>query len=121
MEHATTIAERYIAAWNERDATARRAQVAGIFTLDATYRDPMMAGDGHTGIDAMIAAAQAHFPGHVFALQGTPQGHHDVLRFSWRLAAPGGQDVAFGTDVAHVSADGRLASVAGFLDNTALS
>lgn len=119
MDHAHTIAERYIAIWNERDAAARRAKVAGVFTLDATYRDPMMQGDGHTGIDTMIAAAQAHFPGHVFALRGTPQGHHDVLRFSWRLAAPGGRDVAFGTDVAHISDDGRLASVAGFLDNTA--
>jgi len=121
MDNAHSIAERYIATWNERDAAARRAQVAGIFTLDASYRDPMMQGDGHAGIDAMIAAAQAHFPGHVFALHGTPQGHHDVLRFCWRLAAPGGQDVAFGTDVAHVDADGRLASVAGFLDNTTLS
>lgn len=119
MDHAHTIAERYIAIWNERDAAARRAKVAGVFTLDATYRDPMMQGDGHTGIDTMIAAAQAHFPGHVFALHGTPQGHHDVLRFSWRLAAPDGEDVAFGTDVAQLSDDGRLASVAGFLDNTA--
>ncbi len=117
MDNAHTIAEQYIAAWNERDAAARRARVAGIFTLDATYRDPVMAGEGHGGIDTMIAAAQAHFPAHVFALHGTPQGHHDVLRFSWRLAGPDGAAVAQGTDVAHLGGDGRLASVAGFLDN----
>lgn len=123
MNHTNTtahgpahIAEQYLAAWNERDPAARRAKVACAFTLDASYLDPMMRGDGHTGIDAMIGAAQGHFPGMRFVLDGTPDGHNDVVRFSWSLGLPGAEPVARGTDVATVSDDGRLVKVTGFLD-----
>lgn len=116
MSNPANIASQYLAVWNERDAAARRALVARTFSLDADYLDPMMRGAGHDGIDAMIAGAQSHFPGHRFELDGTPDGHNDVVRFSWTLAAPDGKPVANGTDVARVAADGRLASVTGFLN-----
>jgi len=119
MDTASTLARHYLAAWNERDAPARRAQVARLFTLDARYVDPMMAGAGHDGIDALIAAAQQHFPGHRFALAGTPDAHHDVLRFGWTLHGPDGAEVVRGMDVATIGSDGRLASVTGFLDGAA--
>jgi hypothetical protein len=119
MDNANRIAQQYIDAWNERDSGARRAKVAHLFTLDASYLDPLMRGSGHTGIDAMIAGAQQHFPGHRFALAGTPDGHNDVVRFSWTLSGPDGAQVACGTDVAVVDGDGRLAKVTGFLDNLA--
>lgn len=119
MEHAYRLAQQYLAAWNERDTPARRAQVARLFTLDAEYLDPTMRGAGHEGIDAMIAGAQQHFPGHRFALAGTPDAHHDVLRFSWTLHGPDGLEVVRGLDVATVAPDGRLARVTGFLDGAA--
>jgi len=77
--HAHTLAQQYLAAWNERDTPARRARVARLFTLNAEYLDPTMRGAGHDGIDAMIAGAQQHFPGHRFVLAGTPDAHHDLL------------------------------------------
>jgi len=116
MNQALDIAEQYLAAWNERDAAARRARVAHLFTLEADYKDPLVKGSGHSGIDALIAGAQEHFPGHRFTLSGTPDSHNDVVRFSWSLAAPGAEPVAEGTDVATVHADGRLSSVTGFID-----
>lgn len=116
MHNPVHIAEQYLSVWNERDAAARRAKVACAFTLDASYIDPMMRGEGHTGIDAMIGAAQGHFPGMRFEMDGTPDGHNDVVRFSWALGAPGAEPVARGTDVATVSDDGRLAKVTGFLN-----
>ncbi|MCC2960476.1 nuclear transport factor 2 family protein [Massilia sp. IC2-278] len=119
MDTASTLARHYLDAWNERDAPARRARVARLFTLDARYVDPMMAGAGHDGIDALIAAAQQHFPEHRFALHGTPDAHHDVLRFGWTLHGPDGAEVVRGMDVATLGSDGRLASVAGFLDTAA--
>jgi hypothetical protein len=64
----------------------------------------------------MISAAQQQFAGHRFSLRGTPEGHNDRLRFSWSLAAEGAVPVAYGTDFAVVSNDGRLESVTGFLD-----
>lgn len=122
MQAARHIAERYLAAWNERAPDARRAQVAQAFAPDATYLDPMMRGSGVDGIDAMIGAAQGQFPGCRFALHGQPDGHNDVVRFSWSLFGPeAGPDtdavpLARGTDVATVDAHGRLVRVTGFLD-----
>lgn len=116
MSKALAIAQQYLAAWNERDAAARRAKVAQLFTLEADYKDPLMKGAGHAGIDALIGGAQQNFPGYQFALHGTPDEHNDVIRFSWSLAAPGAEPIAQGTDIATVHADGRLSSVTGFID-----
>ena len=110
------IVDKYLAAWNERDAGARRAAVEAAFAPHAAYKDPLMQGAGHEGLDAMIAGAQGHFPGMRFVLSGTPVSHNDMVRFSWTLGAPGVDPVARGTDMAVVAADGRLASVTGFLD-----
>jgi hypothetical protein len=120
MHQATHIAERYLAAWNERDPAARLAKVADAFAPDASYLDPIMRGSGVDGIDAMIGAAQQQFPGCRFALHGTPDGHNDVVRFSWSLAPAGAPadaaPLALGTDVATIDAAGRLVRVTGFLD-----
>ena len=114
--HATIIADRYLAVWNERDDITRRARIAQLFAANATYADPMMRGSGVEGIDVMIKAAQQQFPGHRFSLHGTPDGHHDVVRFSWTLGLDGAAPVAKGSDVAWVDERGRLLRVSGFLD-----
>jgi hypothetical protein len=116
---ANLIANRYLAAWNARESAARRSAIAKAWTETGSYLDPMMEGEGHAGLDAMIAAAQAQFPGLSFTLKGKPEGHHDRIRFSWSLAPEGGAPVAHGTDFAVIAEDGRLQSVTGFLDQGA--
>ncbi|MEN0074654.1 MAG: nuclear transport factor 2 family protein [Paracraurococcus sp.] len=108
--------ERYIACWNEGDAARRQALIAATFTEGAQYCDPMLQGEGHAGIDALIAAAQAHFPGLRFRRRGGAEAHHDRLRFAWELGPEGAAAIAGGTDMAVVAADGRLAAVTGFID-----
>ena len=54
------------------DEVKRRALIEQAWTEDAAYVDPVMKGSGHAGIDAMIAAAQAQFPGFRFAALGEP-------------------------------------------------
>ncbi|MDO9707425.1 nuclear transport factor 2 family protein [Paracraurococcus lichenis] len=108
--------DRYIACWNATDAAERRGLVAATFTEDAAYRDPMLQGEGHAGIDGLIAAAQQHFPGLRFRRRGGADAHHDVLRFAWDLGPEGAAPIAGGTDMAVVAADGRLAAVTGFID-----
>ncbi len=61
-----SLADRYLAAWNETDVARRRELIALAWTESASYVDPLMRGDGHAGIDAMIAAVQAKFPGFHF-------------------------------------------------------
>jgi len=109
------LVDNYIAAWNATDPQVRAAKVAATWTEVATYKDPMMAGEGHAGIAAMIAGAQSNFPGLVFRRRGDLDAHGDVIRFSWDLGPHGAPAIAGGTDFG-VLKDGRLATVTGFLD-----
>jgi len=117
MAEIETVVDNYIAAWNEGDAGGRARLIAETFTDDATYLDPLMSGDGAAGIDAMIAGAQAAYPGHRFELKSGPDMHNDRVRFSWTLSGADGP-VAAGTDFALVAGDGRLEAVTGFLDQS---
>ena len=117
MSNANALVVSYLAAWNERDAARRRDLVARTWTEEGTYVDAHRRGDGHDGIDAMIRTAQEQFPGYSLRLVSGIEAHNDYLRFSW--AAGGAQDTPLylaGTDFATVAPDGRLQSVAGFVD-----
>jgi hypothetical protein len=116
----TTVVDGYIAMWNETSAEARRAIIAETWAEDATYLDPLMAGEGAAGIDAMVSGVQEQFPGHRFELTAGPDHHHDRVRFAWQLVgANGGPAVAHGVDFATLAGDGRLRSVTGFLEPAA--
>jgi hypothetical protein len=116
MTEALKIAERYIDLWNETDPQNRKKLIASAWTEDAIYVDPMMKGQGHSEIDALIGAVHERFPGHRFVLKGGADGHGDRLRFTWTLGAAGAPPIAQGTDFGIVASDGRLKSVSGFLD-----
>jgi hypothetical protein len=120
MADVTTVVDGYIAMWNEAGADARREIIAATWADDATYLDPLMSGAGPEGIDAMVAGAQAQFPGCRFELTAGPDHHHDRVRFAWRMVGPnGGGAVAHGVDFATLAEDGRLRSVTGFLEPAA--
>ena len=116
MSDPTTLAERYIAAWNETDGDARRQAVERLWTDDASYVDPLVEARGHDQITATIDAVQAQFPGFVFRLVGPADGHHQQVRFSWELGPEDGPAPIAGSDVALTDGDGRLRTVLGFLD-----
>src|SRR3954451_10508525 len=108
-------AARYFEAWNTRDAQALTKAVAAAWTADGTYTDPLADVSGHEQIAAVIAAAQAQFPGFSFRLTGAVDGHHGLARFSWELVsdADGSSPVA-GSDVITLDGDGRIRGVHGF-------
>jgi len=114
MTNAAQIAQRYIDSWNETDAQRRAGLLAALWTEDARYVDPMMAGQGRAQIDALIAGVHQQFPGFRFALSGKADGYGDKVRFSWPLG-PDGHSVVEGTDFGVVE-HGRLSAVTGFLD-----
>ena len=119
MTDVHSIASRYIELWNERAPGRRRELLAANWTQDARYVDPLMSGEGHAGIDALIAGVQQRFPDFQFALIGQPNGYGDHVRFSWGLGPKGADKAADspikGTDFATVR-DGKIRSVTGFLD-----
>lgn len=108
---------RYISAWNERDPARRRALVAATWAEDGTYVDAHRSGAGHAAIDAMLAAAQAQFPGYRVSLVSGIEAHNGFARFSY--AAGGTAEAPLyiaGTDFASLAPDGRLRAVVGFVD-----
>ncbi|MPV60151.1 polyketide cyclase [Burkholderia sp. HI2761] len=113
--HADLI-DRYFDAWNEPDVARRRALIDATYASDAAYRDPLMAGDGHAGIDTMIAAVQQRFPAYRFSRTTDVDAFGSYLRFSWELVSPDGAAIVKGSDFGTVDASGRLASVTGFID-----
>jgi hypothetical protein len=117
MSNVNELVVGYLAAWNERDAAQRRALIGKVWTEDATYVDAHRRGVGHDGIDAMIATAQAQLPGYRLHLVSGIESHNGYFRFSW--AAGGVPEAPLylgGTDFAVVAPDGRLKTVAGFVD-----
>ena len=73
MPDVTTLVDTYIALWNESDPARRRYLVAQTFTSYGEYLDPLMRGEGIDGIDAMVAAAQAQFPGCLLYTSPSPR------------------------------------------------
>lgn len=115
MTDANTHAERYLAIWNETHAERRIALIAEAWTENAAYIDPLMRGEGHEGINALVEGVQARFPGFRFTLIGSADGYGDNLRFSWGLGPEGAEPIIKGSDFA-VLEKGRLKAVHGFLD-----
>jgi len=100
---------------HDRSQARRREILAANWTTDAKYVDPLMSGDGHDGVDALVAGVQQRFPDFKFSLIGEPNGFGDHVRFSWGLGPDGGDSPIKGTDFAVLS-DGRIRSITGFLD-----
>jgi hypothetical protein len=115
MNEVTELIDRYIAIWNETDNTRRRDLIRQTWTADATYVDPLMQGEGHAGLNTMIAAVQKQLPGLIFHRQGNIDAHHNRVRFSWQLAPADAAPIAAGVDFGVIT-DGRLKTVTGFLD-----
>jgi hypothetical protein len=114
---------RYFEAWNAADAETRAKAVAAAWAPDGRYTDPLSDACGHERIAAVITAAREQFPGFVFRLTGTVDGHHDTARFSWELVneaggtpSGGGSAPIAGSDVVTLDAEGRIRAVIGFLD-----
>jgi hypothetical protein len=120
MSQMTTTIETlfgdYIAIWNETDPARRRVLIDRVWADDATYRDPVLSGEGRDGIDAMVAGFQAAYPGHTFARQGGATREAEAYRFEWVLRNPDGERQIVGTDIAEVDQAGRLRSIVGEFD-----
>lgn len=114
-EQMNDLVDRYIAVWNETDAARRARLIAELWSADASYRDPLMQGEGHAGISQLVAAVHERFPEFRFSRLGAADFHGEHLRFSWALGLDGEEAMIKGTDFALLQ-HGRLRTVTGFLD-----
>ena len=118
MPNVNETVVRYLAAWNERDPKRRRELVATTWTEEGSYIDAHRHGHGHGAIDAMLAATQSQCPNYRLSLVSGIEAHNNFVRFSW--AAGGTSDAPLyigGTDFATLAPDGRIKTVAGFVDD----
>lgn len=110
------IRETYLDTWNEEDRSARDALLSSGWSPAATYVDPLADVAGVEAISDLIAAVHRQFPGFRFSPVGDVDSHHDVARFQWGLGLPGEEPAVVGFDVVSTGEDGRIRSVAGFID-----
>ena len=115
----TTTVDTWLRAYGETDPAVRAELIATVWSPAGVLADPPFTGTGPDEIAALVAAAQAQFPGHTFRRTSEIDAHHDLARYTWEMVGPDGMPALAGTDVALVGADGRLAHVAGFFGDPA--
>jgi SnoaL-like domain len=116
MSNIESVVENYVASWNETDPAKRQSSLAASCAANASYRDPVMVSEGHSGLDAMLAGVQAKFPGFVLRRISKVDSHNNAVRFAWSLGPVSGPSVVEGVDFATLSSDGKLANIVGFID-----
>lgn len=116
MHDYQAIATAYLDSFNATDTTQREALVAKTFAANVSYVDPMAEIAGQGQLTDFIAGAQEQFPGWIFSLVGTVDGHHNQARFTWGLGPDGEEPPVLGFDVVNLDNDGTIKAVHGFLD-----
>ena len=111
------VVDKYIAVWNETDASARRKKIDDLWAQNGVYVDPLASVTGRDGFDQVVGGAQGQFQGLTFVRGRTFDEHHNVVRFTWELVpAAGAEAIVIGFDVAALDDDGLISSVHGFID-----
>jgi SnoaL-like domain len=103
--------DTYFQAWNETDATARRALLEGCMTADAELIDPTGRFRGVDGVGERIGGFHESSPGALVVKSSGVDQHNGLARYSWDIVDPHGNTVLVGLDVAEREDDGRLRRV----------
>ena len=109
----TTI-DTYFAMWNEADRAKRLEFIAGAWTPECHYVDPLSDVTGYEALADMVDTVRAQFPGATLQRTGDIDAHHNVLRFAWNATGTDGNVIVGGIDVCVLADDGRLQALAGF-------
>jgi hypothetical protein len=105
---------RYVRFWNKTPDEQRRTG-RETFVDDVTYVAPAGA---LTGIEALADFAEqfvSNVGAYQFRERAEPDMHHDLARLQWEIRV-GGTSFADGTDMLTIGKDGRIVSVATFVD-----
>lgn len=117
MSDLNVIVDKYLAVWNEADASVRRQKINELWAEDGVYVDPLASVSGPDAFDQVVRGAQGQFEGLKFVRGNTFDEHHNIVRFTWNLVSTeAAEPIAIGFDVAVVGEDGRIQGVYGFID-----
>jgi uncharacterized protein YndB with AHSA1/START domain len=110
----TGLIDRYLAAWSEADAGARRRELTALATDDVRFADAFGATWGGADLDAHIAAVQRFMPGMCLARAGEVRHCQGSAIADWIATGPDGAPRGRGTNLFDLAADGRIARIVGF-------
>ena len=112
MIDLTDLMERYVAIWNEPDATRRRAQIETLWVPDGGHFTKTRDVRGYPALEARVGEAYEKFVAdgsRIFRPWGEPDGHHDTVRLHWcMMPTDGGPTAALGFDFLVLAPDGRI-------------
>ena len=124
-----TLAENYMALWNEPDADRRRRMIAELWTEDGRHilQPPeeirglaaqpgiglpaVLEARGHQEIEARAASVYEHWVGSEgLSFRGRDDADRlgDVVKFHWEAVGQDGEVFAVGLDFLVLAADGRI-------------
>src|SRR5918992_3769316 len=126
---ATELAEKYVALWNEPDATQRRLMIAELWTEDGRHilqppqeirgiavrpglaMTAILEARGYDAIEARAASAYEHWVGSEglsFRSCDDAERLGDVVKFHWEGVAKNDEVVAVGLNFLVLTASGRI-------------
>lgn len=111
---ADRVVDRFIAAWNEGDAEARRAILADCFESDGLYRDAYGYVPGRDGLNTFITNARKFMPPMTMTRSGPVRHTHGQLCWPWAVTTADGKPMASGVSAGDCTPEGRFRSVTGF-------
>jgi hypothetical protein len=107
------LAERYVAAWNEPDATARRTAIAGLWVPEGEHYVRTLQAKGYEALHRRVTGSHeknVRDAGFRFVCGGDAQFLHDAVMFHWHMVpAAGGPVAALGLQFLVLAGDGRIA------------
>jgi hypothetical protein len=106
-----TLAERYVAVWNEPDAALRRRRITELWTPDGANLTKSLEARGYEALEARVRTSHEKWvrDGGCFFRARDVQGHHATARFKWEMVSVGGGDViSVGYDFFALADDGRI-------------
>ena len=111
--HAADAIDRFFAAWNESDASRRRAGLEAVADRFIEFRDAFAAIRGVAELDEHIGAIHMHMPGVRLERTSTPRHAQGALLADWK-ATRGAETTARGTNFFEFTPAGRIGCVFGF-------
>jgi hypothetical protein len=111
MLEAQSLADRYVAAWNEPDATKRASAIAALWAPAATGRERAGTGRGYGALARLVLGSPERTgeSGIRYRAAATARLRGDVLTFRWEMLLAGSETVlASGLEFLVVDEEGRI-------------
>ncbi len=109
MHNAQALADRYVAVWNESDATRRRSAIAEVWTPTGEHYVGTREVRGHDALEARVAGSHeknVRERGCRFRAVQDARALHDALIFHWEML-PGDRDEVLATGMIVLILDGE--------------